>query len=303
MSTPFLSIVLPTRNGAATLPALLDAIAQQRVDFAIEVVAVDSSSTDGTADLLKARVDSFLSIPAETFDHGLTRNLGIEQARGELVVLMVQDALPASDSWLASLSAPLRADGHVAGAFARQLPRPEASAITRLNLARWIASAAAGRTIDVASRSEFEALDPMAQFERCAFDNVCACIRRSVWLEHPYRATPIGEDVEWGRAVLLAGHRLAFAPEAVVIHSHDRPVRYEFDRTYVLHRRLFELFRLRTIPSIPLLARAIASTLAEHLRCQRDARAIGLAFAWPLGQYLGALSAAKGWKMSGSGRV
>jgi len=43
VSPPRVSIVLPTRNGAATLPAVLDAIARQRVDFPFEVVAVDSS--------------------------------------------------------------------------------------------------------------------------------------------------------------------------------------------------------------------------------------------------------------------
>ena len=300
MSAPLVSIVIPTRNGVATLPALLDAIARQRVDFPFEIIAVDSASSDGTADLLRGRVDRLIGIPADAFDHGLTRNLGIEQSGGELVVLLVQDALPASDSWLARLTAPLIADDSLAGAFARQLPRPDASTITRCHLERWVASSGVARTIAVANSAELEALDPMAQLERCAFDNVCSCLRRSVWIRHPFRQTPIGEDIEWARDVLLAGYRLAYVPEAAVIHSHDRPVRYEFARTYVLHRRLYELFRLRTIPTLPLLARAIASSLAVHLRCQRNGRAIALAFAWPLGQYLGALSAVRGWKRSRS---
>jgi len=300
MSAPLVSIVIPTRNGVATLPALLDAIARQRVDFPFETIAVDSASSDGTADVLRGRVDRLIGIPADAFDHGLTRNLGIEQSGGELVVLLVQDALPASDSWLARLTAPLIADDSIAGAFARQLPRPDASAITRCYLQRWAASAGVARTIAVANSAELEALDPMAQLERCAFDNVCSCLRRSVWIRHPFRQTPIGEDLEWARDVLLAGYRLAYVPEAAVIHSHDRPARYEFARTYVLHRRLYELFRLRTIPTLPLLARAIASSLAVHLRCERNGRAIALAFAWPLGQYLGALSAVRGWKRSRS---
>jgi rhamnosyltransferase len=300
MSAPLVSIVIPTRNGVATLPALLDAIARQRVDFPFETIAVDSASSDGTADVLRGRVDRLIGIPADAFDHGLTRNLGIEQSGGELVVLLVQDALPASDSWLARLTAPLIADDSLAGAFARQLPRPDASTITRCSLQRWVASSGVARTIAVADSAELEALDPMAQLERCAFDNVCSCIRRSVWIRHPFRQTPIGEDIEWAREVLLSGYRLAYVPEAAVIHSHDRPARYEFARTYVLHRRLYELFRLRTIPTLPLLARAIASSLAVHLRCQRNGRAIALAFAWPLGQYLGALSAVRGWKRSRS---
>jgi rhamnosyltransferase len=304
VNAPLVSIVLPTRNGAATLPSLLDAIAHQQVGFRFEIIAVDSSSSDGTADLLHGRVDRLISIPSDAFDHGLTRNLGIEQAGGELIVLLVQDALPASDCWLAALTAPLLADDRIAGAYARQLPRPDASAITRHYLARWVASSDAGRTIAVADRAELDALDPMARLERCAFDNVCSCIRRSIWRQHPFRRTPIAEDIEWATEVLLAGYRIAYVPEATVIHSHDRSARYELARTCVLHRRLYELFGLRTIPTLPLLARAIASSLRVHLRCQRQAsraldgsgRAIALAFAWPVGQYLGALSAVRGWK-------
>jgi rhamnosyltransferase len=304
MSTPRASIVLPTRNGAATLPAVLDAISRQRADFSFEVIAVDSSSTDGTADLLRRRCDRLISIAAEAFDHGLTRNLGIEQARGELIVLLVQDALPASDSWLASLTAPLLADTRLAGTFARQLPRPDASPLARSYHERWIASSAVARTVAVTDRAELDALDPAAQLERCAFDNVCSCIRRSVWAEHPFKQTPIGEDIEWAREVLGAGYRLAYVPAAEVIHSHDRSARYELVRTYVLHRRLYELFRLRTIPSLPLLARAIASSLDVHWRCQPfSGRAVAFAFAWPLGQYFGALSAIKGWKLNRSRMV
>jgi GT2 family glycosyltransferase len=140
----------------------------------------------------------------------------------------------------------------------------------------------------------------MERLRRCTFDNVCSCIRRSVWIDFPFKATPIAEDLEWARDVLLAGHRLAYVPAATVIHSHDRSARYEFTRTYLLHRRLFELFEVRTIPTLAALARAIASSLALHLRCARADRSyfrpIALAFAWPIGQYLGALSAVRGWK-------
>jgi len=296
VSRPLASVVIPTCNGAATLPALADALARQRVDFPFEVVAVDSGSTDGSAALLRGRVDRLITIPAGTFDHGATRNSAIEQSRGDLIVLLVQDAVPASDTWLAALTAPLRADAGLAGTFARQIPRPDASAITRRYLERWAGASATPRIMAVASAAEFEALTPSARLERCTFDNVCSCIRRSVWLNHPFRPTPIAEDVEWARDVLLAGHRLAYTPDAVVIHSHDRSAQYEFARTYALHRRLHELFGLRTIPSALGLARAVVSSLGAHLRCEASARAIALAVAWPLGQYLGALSSVRRWK-------
>jgi glycosyltransferase involved in cell wall biosynthesis len=295
MSAPGVSIVMPTRNGAATLPAVLDAIGRQQIDGPIEVIAVDSGSTDGSVDLLTARVDRVIAIAPDAFDHGATRNVGVEAAGADLVVLLVQDAVPANERWLASLVAPLAADAAVAGTFARQIPRTDASPIARHYLASWIGASEAPRTVKIASEAAFDALSPSERLRCCTFDNVCSCIRRSVWQRHPFRPTAIAEDVEWAREVLLAGHTLAYVPDAVVVHSHDRSARYEFMRTFLLHRRLFELFGLRTVPTLPSLARAVASSAGVHLRRDRSARALALAVAWPLGQYLGGLSAVRGW--------
>lgn len=297
---PLVSIAVVTRNGGETLPSLLDALSRQRVDFRFEVVAVDSGSTDGSAELLARSVDRFVAVDPATFNHGLTRNLALEQAQGELVVLLVQDALPADDSWLAELTAPLRADPDVAGSFARQRPRADASAITRHYLEGAIATQPEARSMPPVTDEALASLEPMDRLRRCTFDNVCSCVRRSVWRRIPFRRTPIGEDLEWAKEVLLAGFRLEYVPSAVVVHSHERSARYELARTYTLHRRLFDLFELRTIPTVPLLVRAVVSSLALHLRCEQAkpgawGRAMALAVAWPLGQYLGGLSAARGW--------
>ena len=306
VSPPRVSILLLTRNGASTLPDVLDGLARQRVPFAVETVAVDSGSTDGTLDLLAGRVDRLLHIPPETFNHGLTRNLGIEACLGELVVLLVQDAVPESESWLASLVAPLWADSSLGGSYARQVPRRDASAVTRHYLAAWVAASEQPRISALGSLAELEALAPGERLLRCTFDNVCSCIRRAVWAEHPFAATDIAEDVQWAREVLLAGYRLAYVPEAVVVHSHDRSARYELWRTYLVHRTLWTLLGLRTVPTWIHLLRAVAFSLGLHVRClARDgvgilarpreiARAFALAFAWPLGQYLGPLSADTG---------
>jgi rhamnosyltransferase len=294
VTAPLVSIALVTRNGAATLPALLDAVRRQRVDVPFEIVAIDSGSTDGSAELLARSVDRFVAIAPETFNHGTTRNLAIEQARGDLVVLLVQDAVPATDIWLANLIAPLRADGRLAATFARQLARFEAGRITRDYLRQAPIHSDIARTLSPLSAEELERLDPMRRLARCSLDNVCSCIRRSVWASMPFRETAIGEDVEWARQVLLAGHRIEYVPGAAVFHSHDRSPAHELRRTRALHQRLYELFELRTIPTLPLLARAVVSCLARHLRLERDRpaawpRAVGLAVAWPLGQYLGGL--------------
>jgi rhamnosyltransferase len=301
VTAPLVSIVIPTLNGMRTLPALVDAIAAQNTSFAYETIAVDSGSLDGTTDYLTPHVQDLMRIPRDEFNHGTTRNRGIEAARGSLVVLIVQDAQPASSTWLARLVAPLLSDNRVAGAFARQIPHPEASAITRHYLSRWIASSPESRVVECSGDDEWAAWAPLERLERSTFDNVCSVIRRDVWQKHPFRATSIAEDVEWSKEVLLAGYRIAYAADAVVAHSHERSSRYELARTWALHQRLYVLFGVRTIPTIPALVRAILSTAALHRDCLRTAgpvdrvaalRGLGLACAWPLGQYLGGWSAA-----------
>jgi len=307
VSDPLVSIVLLTRNGGETLPAVLEAIERQRADFTWEVVAVDSGSMDGTLEMLRRAAHQVVSIPPESFNHGLTRNLAIERTRGTLIVLLVQDALPVSDDWLARLVKSLRENARVAGAFCRQQPRQHATTITKHYLNGWVAASARSRSVSLTSATEFNRLDPMARLQLCAFDNVCSCVRRSVWQQIPFADTPIAEDLEWGRAALLAGYQLEYVADAVVEHSHERSARYEFARTYVLHQRLLHLFGLRTMPTVRFLMRAIAGSARLHLACERQGaqegtakaglgRALALAVAWPLGQYLGGLSAARGWK-------
>jgi hypothetical protein len=172
-------------------------------------------------------------------------------------------------------------------------------------LARWFAARDAPRVQEPLGEADLRALPPAERHERCVFDNVASCLRRAVWERIPFRAAPIAEDLAWGREVLLAGHRLAYAPKAVVVHSHERPLGYELGRTYLVHRRLGELFGLRTVPTRADLFRAVAISLASHGGClyrahgpwippRQLARAIGLAFAWPLGQYLGGRAFATG---------
>jgi rhamnosyltransferase len=312
MTRPAVSVVIPTLNAGPLLDGVLDGVLAQDGDIACEIIGIDSGSTDGTLARLRRRGARVVEVPAGRFNHGESRNAGLALAAGELAVLLVQDAVPASTRWLQALIEPLLADERVAGSFARQWPAPRASRLTMHYLSRWVAAQPAPRVVGPLSREDWARMPPSERHAACAFDNVCACVRLNVWRLHPFRRTPIAEDLEWAREVLLAGHKLAYAPAAGVRHSHERPILYELQRTYLVHQRLHSLLGLETIPTIVALLRAIGTTVPAHIqlaasedraRVRAMLRGAALGVAWPLGQYLGARSSRDGRTWLRTGRI
>ena len=107
-----ISVVVPVRNGAATLDNCLVALARQTADrAAYEVIVVNDGSTDDTAEIVRRHGLRCLDIaPAGP---AVARNRGAAQARGELVLFTDGDCEPAPD-WIVQMSAPF-ADPEVAG--------------------------------------------------------------------------------------------------------------------------------------------------------------------------------------------
>jgi rhamnosyltransferase len=207
-----ISIVIPVKNGGRDLERCLEAIAAQQIDDEVEVVVIDSGSSDGspqTAQRLGARVHSIA--PSE-FHHGRTRNLGAELARGDILVFTSQDAHAADEHWLAHLTSPLESDESVAGVYGRQLPNDNARPPERYFL-----------DFLYGPQPRVQRLEGAAEltFEITLFSNVNSAMPRRVWEDYRFADDIImSEDQEWSRRVLLAGMQIGYAPKAAVYHSH-----------------------------------------------------------------------------------
>jgi rhamnosyltransferase len=258
VNSPKVSIVIPTLNEAGPkFEALLERISEQESDFDHEVIVVDSGSTDGTDELARRYGALVHRIPREHFNHGATRNLGISLARGEYVVLTVGDAVPLDERWLATMVENLKQDGRVAGVYSRQVPHPEASALTRV-VVNSLATASLERREQFAGDLEQYRKMPSRRRRRLAnFDNVSSCLRRSVWEEIPLEKTNFGEDIRWGKKVVEAGYKIVYEPRSAVLHSHERGAMYDLRRHYVDQRILLELFGLKLVPNVIYLFLAI----------------------------------------------
>jgi rhamnosyltransferase len=259
---PSVSVVIPVLNAAPWLPALLERLDAQRPAPPDEVVIVDSGSTDGTPVLAEAHPRVRL-VRVGRFSHGGARNLGIARARGELVALLTQDALPADADWLARLTAPL-ADPQVAGVYARQVPRPGASPMEQFFLSYWFPGGASVRRTHTAPEPPV--------YPATLFSNVSAAARRDTWLRFPFNAALLmGEDQQFARDALQAGWAIVYEPAAVVIHSHAYSLSQTFRRYFdsvVAFRQIFAVHGPRDSAALgrAYVRRELAFLLRRHPR-------------------------------------
>ncbi len=244
---PKVTLFMPTYNAGPEFRDIFERMKNQDLDRPFEILVIDSGSKDGTVEFLKEEGVRLIQISNKEFNHGLTRNRGIEEARGEIVVLATQDAKPNDEHWMQRL-VDCYEDPMVAGAYSRQLPRPDANPFIKDRLSSWAAAKEEPRVQMIQNPEEFEALPPLEKLGRVAFDNVSSSVRKSIAKEIPFRERQFGEDLDWGHRVILGGYKIVFEPRSRVIHSHNNSIWYEFKRVYLDHQNLNRIFGVHTIP-------------------------------------------------------
>ncbi len=219
------SILIATRNGAEEIGSCLDAVYSQTGVGRFEVVVVDSGSTDGTLEIARRYPACIHEIRPEEFHHAKTRNYLAELARGELLVFLSQDAVPACDEWLRALAENFR-DPQVGAAYGRQLPKPGSGAERLSTFA-----ALYGEKRIVKEPQDGRELGH-AYYH---FSDANSAIRKVCWQATRFpEDLRVFEDVAIAKRILDSGWRIIYEPNAPVYHSH------EFS-TGTLFRRYFDI--------------------------------------------------------------
>ena len=261
--TPLVTVIIPVKNGGGLLRECLSAVFSQQTDFPYEVLCVDSGSRDDSVDIIRSFPARLLQIAPETFGHGRTRNLAIQNSNSPFVALLTQDAIPDDTSWLRELIAPMQENEEVAGVFGRHKPHPGCIPSEAFSLERTFAQFGADTTLfrirpGPEGWAHYEANKPYYRF----FSDNNAALRRSVWAGIPYRDVEFMEDQLWGADILEAGYVKAYAPRAVVRHSHNYSPLTQARRAFDEARFHREYFDSRHLPGI----RAVLRDKLQHSR-------------------------------------
>jgi rhamnosyltransferase len=243
------SLVIPTKNGGDLFKHVVAGLQRQTIWKDVEFIIVDSQSDDDTVKTARGAGAKCLTVAAAEFNHGATRDFAISQATTNRIVLLVQDATPYDDRMLETLVGVLNEE-NVAGVYARQFPYPDADVITKRNLNSHWTGRAERDTAQIKDIAAYAALPPYKRYALSNFDNVCSAIRKDVWEKDRFGRINFGEDIDWAERVLKRGYKIVYEPKAAVVHSHDRPLSYEYKRTYVCHRKLYNQFQLAVAPTV-----------------------------------------------------
>jgi rhamnosyltransferase len=226
------AVIVPTLNAAKLWSRFNEGLRCQglRPD---QIWIVDSSSSDGTQDLVRAAGYHLLSIAREDFNHGSTRQWAAGQVGdAEILVYLTQDAVLTDCESIRNLVAAF-ADPAVGAAYGRQLPRIGAGVIE-----------AHARTFNYPDRSVLRTLEyrKQAGFKAIFASNSYAAYRAdALWEIGGFPSDVIvSEDTIVFARLLFHDWKTAYVANALVHHSHSYKWTDELRRYFdigVLHSK------------------------------------------------------------------
>lgn len=227
-----IALIIPTLNAASHWEALVSGIQRQSLQ-PNNVIVIDSSSSDGTADRARAAGFTVIEIPRSEFSHGGTRQAAALAApHADILLYLTQDAIPHGTQAFRHLAAAFQSPD-VGAAYGRQLPRPCASAIE-----------AHARFFNYHSVSHLRSWESRKAlgFKSIFFSNTFGAFRRDALMSVGGFSTDVsfGEDTLAVARLHRAGWKTAYVAEALVEHSHAYSIKAEFRRYLeigILHER------------------------------------------------------------------
>jgi rhamnosyltransferase len=213
------SLVLLTYNGMSFVEECLRMITLQELEWPLEIIHIDSGSTDGTLDVARAFSLPTRHIQKKDFHHSRTRNLAADLARNNLVVYLSQDAIPASRHWLSSLVSPFQ-DQTVGGVYGRQIPPDTMGPLRKCAMGHLYPDKR-----DVRDPSAV----PHLTLSMLRFSDANAAIRKDLLTRFRFNEQAlVCEDHGMCRDILSVGYKVIYEPDAAVIHGHERTLFGEF---------------------------------------------------------------------------
>jgi glycosyltransferase involved in cell wall biosynthesis len=218
------SVIIRTFNEQKFLGQLLTKLeAQDRKISDLEIVIVDSGSTDKTLDIAERHGCRMTHIPQSDFTFGRSLNYGCRLAKGNYLAFISGHCLPVNNQWLDELVRPLH-EGSAAYVYGRQQAAGTTRFSEKCHFEKWF--------------PDYPKIPQNGYF--C--NNANSAILRTTWESNRFDEELTGlEDMFLAKRLVEQGEKIAYAASASVYHIHEerwQQVKIRYEREAIALQRI-----------------------------------------------------------------
>jgi rhamnosyltransferase len=208
---PDCSVIIRAYNEEEHIGRLLSGLLQQTVRD-VEIILVDSGSTDATLSIVSRYPVKVIHIKPEDFTFGRSLNYGCAAATSPFLIFASAHVYPVYPDWLERIVKGFD-DQRVALVYGKQRGNRNTRFSEQQQLEKMFP----------------ENSNPEQKHPFC--NNANAAVRQSPWEEHPFDEELSGlEDLEWATWAVENDYYLYYSAEAEIIHLHDESPRKVYNR-------------------------------------------------------------------------
>lgn len=198
-----ISVIIRCFNEEEHIGKLLTGIEHQDCND-VEVIVVDSGSTDSTVAIASKFNTKIIKIKPEDFSFGYALNVGCEAASGDILLFGSAHVYPLFQDWLSKMEAPFANDHKVALVYGKQRGDHRNKFSEHQIFKQWFPE-----------ESNYDQKIPFCNNANCA-------VRASLWKEQPFDESLTGlEDLDWAKKIQKKGYKLVYEAKSTIIHVHE----------------------------------------------------------------------------------
>lgn len=245
------SMIIRCYNEEEHIGRLLTGIMEQTIKN-VEIILVDSGSTDATLAISSRFPVKIVSIKPEDFSFGRSLNIGCQHATGEFIAIASAHVYPVYKDWLEKMLQPF-VDNQIGLVYGKQRGNEITKYTEHQIFAKWF--------------SEISDLNQTHPF--C--NNANAAIRRDLWSQISYDESLTGlEDLDWSKKILSLDYKIAYVSDAEIVHVHNETFKKIYNRYYreaLAFKQIFpdEIFRFRDFVKF-----TITNTITDYYHAWYD---------------------------------